>query len=79
MFNGDFGVFIINPLEGGILWVGEIVKKAVVIEEAIGIRSVMSLCLAFGHRLLDGAVAAPFLQTIKHERDSPRSISAKEG
>jgi len=58
--------------------VGKIVKEPVVIEEAIGTRPVVSLYLALGHRLLDGAVAAPFLQAVKHKLEKTRSISGKE-
>jgi pyruvate/2-oxoglutarate dehydrogenase complex dihydrolipoamide acyltransferase (E2) component len=59
--------------------VGKIEKKPVVIgEEAIAIRSIMRLCLAFDHRVLDGAVAARFLQAIKHALENPGSILPEE-
>jgi pyruvate dehydrogenase E2 component (dihydrolipoamide acetyltransferase) len=74
MFDVDFFVPVINPPESAILSVGKIEKKPLVIEEAITIRSVMVLCLAFDHRLLDGAVVARFLQSIKHTLENPGSI-----
>ena len=79
MFDVDFFVPIINPPESAILSVGKIEKKPVVIEEeAIAIRSIMRLCLAFDHRLLDGAVAARFLQAVKHALENPGSILPEE-
>ncbi len=79
MFDVDFFVPIINPPESAILSVGKIERKPVVAEEAIVIRSVMGLCLAFDHRLLDGAVVARFLQTIKQTLENPRSLIPEEG
>jgi pyruvate dehydrogenase E2 component (dihydrolipoamide acetyltransferase) len=79
MFDVDFFVPIINPPESAILAVGKIEQKPVVIEEAITIRSVMCLCLAFDHRLLDGAIVARFLQNIKHTLENPKTISLEEG
>lgn len=79
MFDVDFFVPIINPPESAILSVGKIEKKPVVIEEAITIRSVMCLCLAFDHRLLDGAIVARFLQNIKHTLENPKTIFPEEG
>jgi pyruvate dehydrogenase E2 component (dihydrolipoamide acetyltransferase) len=78
MFDVDFFVPIINPPESAILSIGKIEKKPVVIGDGIVIRSVMNLCLAFDHRLLDGAVAARFLQTIKKTIESPKPILPDE-
>jgi pyruvate dehydrogenase E2 component (dihydrolipoamide acetyltransferase) len=61
----------INVPECAILGVGAIVKKPVVVNEQIEIRPVMSLTLAFDHRLVDGAPAAKFLQRVKHLVESP--------
>ncbi|MBI2165299.1 MAG: 2-oxo acid dehydrogenase subunit E2, partial [Chloroflexi bacterium] len=36
-----------------------------VISDAIAIRSMMNLCLAFDHRVIDGAEAGVFLQAVK--------------
>jgi pyruvate dehydrogenase E2 component (dihydrolipoamide acetyltransferase) len=62
---------VINVPECAILGVGAIVKKPVVVNEQIEIRPVMSLTLAFDHRLVDGAPAAKFLQRVKHLVESP--------
>ena len=64
---GTFGTIlsysIIAPPQAGILAMDAIVKRPVVVEgDAIGIRSMMNLCLSFDHRVLDGVSAARFLQ-----------------
>ena len=65
---GNFGVDaftpIINPPESAILGVGRILKKPAVHDDEIVIRSMMALSLTFDHRVVDGAPAAQFLQTI---------------
>jgi pyruvate dehydrogenase E2 component (dihydrolipoamide acetyltransferase) len=79
MFDVDIFVPIINPPESAILSVGKVEKKPVVIgEDTIAIRSVMNLCLAYDHRLLDGAVVARFLQAIKHALENPGSLLLEE-
>jgi len=65
---GTFGIDaftpIINTGETGILGVGRIVEKPVVHRGEIARRSMMTLSLTFDHRLIDGAPAAQFLQTV---------------
>ena len=65
---GNFGIDaftpIINPPESAILGVGRILKKPVVHEDEIVIRSMLTLSLTFDHRVIDGAPAAQFLQTV---------------
>lgn len=56
---------IINAPQGGILQVESIVKRPVVIDDMIAIRSMVNLCLSFDHRLLDGVMAGEFLATLK--------------
>jgi len=63
---------IVNVPECAILGIGAIVKKPVVIGDLIGIRPVMTLTLAFDHRLVDGAAAARFLQRLKHLVENPQ-------
>jgi pyruvate dehydrogenase E2 component (dihydrolipoamide acetyltransferase) len=55
---------ILNPGETGILGVGRIVEKPAVYRGEIARRSMMTLSLTFDHRVIDGAAAAQFLQTI---------------
>ena len=65
---GNFGIDtftpIINPPESAILGVGRILKKPVVQDDEIVVRSMLSLSLTFDHRVIDGAPAAQFLQTV---------------
>ncbi len=71
MFDIDFFVPILNPPESAILAIGKIDKKPVIIQDAIAIRSVMIMCLTYDHRLIDGALAARFLQHIKKALETP--------
>ena len=48
---------IINQPQCGILGVGAIQKRVVVIDDAIAIRPMVYLSLTFDHRILDGAIA----------------------
>ena len=65
-----FDTPIINQPQVGILGVGTVVKRPVVVEdpalgEVIAVRSVVYLALTYDHRLVDGADAARFLMTVK--------------
>ena len=56
---------IINTPQAAILSFESIVKRPVVIQDAIAIRSMMNLSLSLDHRILDGWVSGQFLQAIK--------------
>src|SRR4030067_511714 len=60
-----FGTPIILQPQTGILGIGAICKRAVVIEDAIAIRPMVYLSLSFDHRVIDGAQADQFLTRIK--------------
>ena len=65
-----FDTPIINPPQAAILGTGALVKRPVVVEdrfgnESISVRHMMYLSLSYDHRLIDGAVAARFLSTVK--------------
>ena len=61
---------IINPPEAAILAVGAVKRAPVVIEEGgvekIGICSLMKVTLSVDHRLIDGEMAANFLNRLKY-------------
>ncbi len=59
-----FATPIINQPQCGILGVGVIQKRAVVVNDAIAIRSMVYLSLTFDHRILDGASADWFLAKV---------------
>ena len=64
-FGAQFGMPIINQPQVAILGVGTIEKRPVVIEDAIGIRTMAYLTLGYDHRLVDGAVADEFMADVK--------------
>lgn len=66
-----FDTPVLNAPQVGILGVGRIVKRPMVIKDAdgnetIGIRSMVYLALTYDHRLIDGADAGRFLTAIKN-------------
>lgn len=65
-----FDTPVLNMPEVAILGVGAIVRRPVITKddggnEAIGIHSMVYLSLSYDHRLVDGADAARYLQTVK--------------
>ena len=78
---GMFGVehfsAIINPGESAILAVSSAVRTPVVIGEGIGIRSLMRLTLSADHRLIDGEIAARFLDDLRHRLEQPDGLHSK--
>ncbi len=56
---------IINPGEAAILAVSTTVKKPVVRDDKLVIRSIMKMTLSSDHRLIDGAMAARFVNAVK--------------
>jgi pyruvate dehydrogenase E2 component (dihydrolipoamide acetyltransferase) len=65
---GGFGVDVFTPIlnlgETGILGVGRIIEKPAIYRGEITKRSMLALSLTFDHRIIDGAPAAAFLQTV---------------
>lgn len=74
VFGSLFGTPIINQPEVGILGVGAVQKKAVVIEnngiESVAIRPMMYLSLSHDHRLVDGMLGGKFLQSVKNRLEN---------
>ncbi len=66
---------VINLPEAAILGVGRITPKPVVREDQVVVRKILTLSLAFDHRLVDGAPAAKFLQYIKELIESPNEVT----
>ena len=60
-----FAFPVINQPQSGILGVGAMQKRVVVIEDAIAIRPMVYLSFTFDHRILDGAAADKFLMKVK--------------
>jgi pyruvate dehydrogenase E2 component (dihydrolipoamide acetyltransferase) len=74
MFGVDQGAPIINPPEIAILGIGRIAQKPVVVDGKIVIRPMMNITLSFDHRVIDGALAARFLQNLKQKIEKPYDI-----
>ena len=74
VFNVTMGTPIINQPNVGILGVGAIKKRPIVIEteagDTIGIRSMMILTLGFDHQLIDGAGGSQFIDTVRKELET---------
>lgn len=75
MFGVDEFTAIINPPEAAILAVGAIVEKPVVEEGQITIGKRMRMTLSSDHRVVDGALAAEFMQTLKKILESPAALA----
>jgi 2-oxoglutarate dehydrogenase complex dihydrolipoamide succinyltransferase (E2) component len=65
-FGSLFSTPIINQPQVAILGVGAVQKRAVVINEAIAIRSMCYLSVSFDHRVIDGATADRFMSKVKN-------------
>jgi pyruvate dehydrogenase E2 component (dihydrolipoamide acetyltransferase) len=69
-FGAQFGLPVINQPQVAILGVGTIEKRAVVIDDMIGIRTMGYLTLGYDHRLVDGAVADQFMADLKRSLEN---------
>ncbi len=65
VFGGLFGLPVISQPNVGILGLGAIEKRPVVINDAIAIRSMCYVTLSYDHRVVDGATAHQFLHKVK--------------
>lgn len=75
---GMFGVSdfnaIINPPQAGILAVGAIKKKPIVVNDEIQVGSVLRCSLSADHRVIDGAVAATWLAAFQQFIEDPLKL-----
>jgi pyruvate dehydrogenase E2 component (dihydrolipoamide acetyltransferase) len=75
---GMFGVknftAIINPPQGAILTVGSIYKQLAFLNDEIVEKSYMEFCIAVDHRIIDGAVAAKYLQRFVELIENPELL-----
>ena len=61
----DLTTAILNPPQCGILWIGRIRDRPVVVADGtIAVRPTVQACLTFDHRAVDGGPAAAFLATL---------------
>jgi pyruvate dehydrogenase E2 component (dihydrolipoamide acetyltransferase) len=75
---GTFGIDsftpIINPPEAAILGVGRIVERIARRDADLVWQQMMTLSLTFDHRVVDGAPAAAFLQTLRELLERPEAL-----
>ena len=77
MFGIDNFDAVINPPHGAILAVGAGVKKPVVGKDGeLAVATVMSVTLSVDHRVIDGALGAQLLQSIKDSLENPMTMLA---
>jgi pyruvate dehydrogenase E2 component (dihydrolipoamide acetyltransferase) len=75
MYDVEEFAAIINPPEAAILAVGTIVEKPVVENGQIVLGHHLRLTLSCDHRVVDGAVGAPFMQEVKLILENPWKLA----
>jgi pyruvate/2-oxoglutarate dehydrogenase complex dihydrolipoamide acyltransferase (E2) component len=75
---GSLGAYIntpqINPPQTAILGVCKIFDDVGVVDGEVVPRKYMHLCLTYDHRVIEGAEAVGFLQSVKSKLESPKSV-----
>jgi pyruvate dehydrogenase E2 component (dihydrolipoamide acetyltransferase) len=74
MFGIDQFTAIINPPEAGILAIGGVEEKPVVVDGQLEVRQRMRVTMSCDHRAVDGATGAKFLQTVRGYIENPLSL-----
>ena len=74
MYGTDFVTPLINAPQSAALGVGRLVPKPVVRENQSVIRTMMGLSLTYDHRVLTGATAAQFFQTLENIIENPKQM-----
>ncbi|AHG90203.1 pyruvate dehydrogenase complex dihydrolipoamide acetyltransferase [Gemmatirosa kalamazoonensis] len=74
MFGIDQFTAIINPPEAGILAIGAIEDKPVAVNGEVKVAKRMRVTMSCDHRVIDGALGAKFLQTVRKLVESPLSM-----
>ncbi|OXM16721.1 dihydrolipoamide acetyltransferase family protein [Paenibacillus herberti] len=66
---GSFGAILTQPIinypQAAIITFESIVKRPVVINDMLAVRSMANICLSLDHRILDGVICGRFLQRVK--------------
>ena len=73
MLGVDSFVAIINPPQCAILAVGRVAPRVVADDGMFAIKPSMTATLSADHRVVDGAIGARFLQTVKQLLETPAS------
>ena len=70
VFGSLFGTPIINQPQVAILGIGAVIKRPMVIDDAIAIRSMAYFVISFYHRVIDGATADQFMAFVKQRLEN---------
>jgi pyruvate dehydrogenase E2 component (dihydrolipoamide acetyltransferase) len=76
VFGVDAGVPLLNPGEAAILALGAVQRRPWEYDGAVALRDVVTLSLAFDHRLVDGEGAARFLRAVGEVLADPTNLVA---
>ena len=71
MFGIDQFTAIINPPEAGILAIGAVEQKPVLVGDELEVHSRLRVTMSCDHRVIDGAIGARFLQTLRRMLENP--------
>ncbi len=74
MMDIDEFTAIINPPEAAILAIGQTVEKPVVEDGEVVVRRRMRVTMSCDHRVIDGAMGAAFLQTLRAMLENPLEL-----
>lgn len=74
MFGVEWGTPIINPPQSCLVFVGTVREQVVLKDGRATAISVMSLSIAFDHRVLDGATAARFTEALSNALEDPGDV-----
>jgi len=66
-----FFTSILNPPQSGILSVGKTREELALVDGEVTVKHVATMGLAVDHRIIDGAMAAGFVQTLKEKLETP--------
>ncbi len=70
-FDITFFTSILNPPQSGILSVGKTREELTLVDKEVTVKHVATMGLAVDHRIIDGASAANFIQTLKGKLENP--------
>src|SRR6266851_4917523 len=74
MFDIDQFTAVINPPEAGIIAVGSITPRPVVVDGQVAPRRRVRITMSCDHRVIDGATGAAFLKTLKQMLANPFDV-----
>jgi pyruvate dehydrogenase E2 component (dihydrolipoamide acetyltransferase) len=74
MFGVDHFTAIINPPNAAILAVGAAIQKPIVKNGELSVGTLMSMTMSSDHRIVDGAMAARYLATVKEMLEKPATL-----